>query len=60
MNQLTCSIRDASPDLLGRLIYRYTLGAVSKAAELLARRNGGQRPTIGQVWRWCESQARAA
>lgn len=57
MNQLTKTIRDTSPDLLARLIYRYTLAAVTRAAELLARRNNGQVPTIGQVWRWLESQA---
>lgn len=60
MNELTMAIRDASPELLARLVYRYTLVGVTKAAALLARRNDGQRPTVGQVWRWCESQAAAA
>lgn len=60
MNQVAKTIRDASPDLLTRLIYRYTLAGVARAAELLARRNQGQRPTIGQVWRRCEAEARSA
>lgn len=60
MNKLMQSIREATPELLARLVYRYTLGAVTKAADLLARRNDGQRPTIGQVWRRCEAEARSA